>query len=52
MSATTAPPTPPAHARGAVLPRERPEPRGPVVTRSETAECTCPEACERDHEQD
>lgn len=23
-----------------------------VVTRAETAECTCPDACERDHEQD
>ncbi len=23
-----------------------------VVTRAELAECTCPDACERDHEQD
>ncbi len=23
-----------------------------VLTRSETAECTCPEQCERDHEVD
>jgi hypothetical protein len=29
-------------------PRRRP----PVVTRAETAECTCPDACERDHELD
>ena len=27
-------------------------PRATVVTRAETAECTCPEACERDHEWD
>jgi hypothetical protein len=29
-----------------------PAPRATVVTRAETAECTCPDACERDHEQD
>ncbi len=23
-----------------------------VVTRAELAECTCPDSCERDHEQD
>jgi hypothetical protein len=28
------------------------EPRGTIVTRAERAECTCPEACERDHELD
>ncbi len=27
-------------------------PRPVVVTRSETAPCTCPEQCERDHELD
>ena len=27
-------------------------PATPVVTRAEQAECTCPEACERDHEWD
>jgi hypothetical protein len=26
--------------------------RPPIVTRAETAECTCPEFCDRDHEQD
>jgi len=26
--------------------------RPPIVTRAETAPCTCPEHCERDHEQD
>ncbi len=26
--------------------------RAPIVTRAERAECTCPEYCERDHEQD
>jgi hypothetical protein len=29
-----------------------PTPRRPIVTRAERAECTCPEACERDHERD
>ena len=24
----------------------------PILTRAETAECTCPEPCERDHEND
>jgi len=28
------------------------EPRRPILTRAETAECTCPDACERDHELD
>lgn len=27
-------------------------PARPIVTRAETAECTCPDACERDHELD
>jgi hypothetical protein len=27
-------------------------PERPIVTRAEQAECTCPEACERDHEWD
>lgn len=31
---------------------QRPSRRPPVVTRAETAECTCPDACERDHERD
>ena len=26
--------------------------RPPIVTRAETAPCTCPEHCERDHEND
>jgi hypothetical protein len=26
--------------------------RPPIVTRAEVAPCTCPEHCERDHEQD
>lgn len=29
-------------------PKERPT----IVTRAETAPCTCPEPCERDHEHD
>lgn len=33
--------------------REAPAaPARPIVTRAETAECTCPDACERDHERD
>ena len=28
------------------------EPRPVIATRAELAECTCPDACERDHEQD
>ena len=27
-------------------------PRPTIVTRAEAAPCTCPEHCERDHEQD
>ena len=27
-------------------------PRPTIVTRAESAPCTCPEHCERDHEQD
>jgi hypothetical protein len=27
-------------------------PRPPIVTRAESAPCTCPEHCERDHEND
>jgi hypothetical protein len=27
-------------------------PRPPIVTRAEVAPCTCPEHCERDHEND
>ena len=35
----------------------RPEKQGvtparPIVTRAETAECMCPDFCDRDHEQD
>jgi hypothetical protein len=33
----------------------RPAPKRPqptIVTRAEIAPCTCPERCERDHEQD
>ena len=29
-----------------------PTPQRPIVTRAETADCTCPDACERDHERD
>ena len=29
-----------------------PESRRPIVTRAEVSECTCPDACERDHELD
>jgi hypothetical protein len=34
--------------------RNAPEParRPPILTRAETAPCTCPEHCERDHEND
>ena len=28
----------------------KPLPRPPIVTRAEVAPCTCPEPCERDHE--
>jgi hypothetical protein len=30
----------------------RPMPRPVIVTRAESAPCTCPEHCERDHEHD
>jgi hypothetical protein len=30
----------------------RVERRPPIVTTAETADCTCPEPCERDHEND
>ena len=30
----------------------QPGPQPTIVTRAETAPCTCPEHCERDHEQD
>lgn len=36
-------------------PRQAPEPRRrwqTAPTRAETLECTCPDFCERDHEQD
>jgi hypothetical protein len=29
-----------------------PAPRPTIVTRAESAPCTCPEPCERDHEHD
>ena len=32
--------------------RTVPTPRPPIVTRAESEPCTCPESCERDHEQD
>ena len=38
-----------------VKPATRPTtqtPRPTIVTRAESAPCTCPEHCERDHEQD
>jgi hypothetical protein len=33
-------------------PSTREAPRPTIVTRAESAPCTCPEACERDHEND
>ena len=40
-------------ARPASTSRTEPSaPRPVLLTRAETAECTCPEACERDHELD
>ena len=33
-------------------PRRQPPHRPVVLTRAETAPCTCPEHCERDHELD
>jgi hypothetical protein len=30
----------------------RPRRHPPVLTRAEVAQCTCPDACERDHEND
>jgi hypothetical protein len=35
----------------ALRPVPPPAPRT-ILTRAETADCTCPEACERDHERD
>ncbi len=32
--------------------RTTPPPREAIVTRAESAQCTCPEHCERDHEND
>jgi len=32
--------------------RTTPAAQPPIVTRAESAPCTCPEHCERDHEQD
>jgi hypothetical protein len=29
---------------------ERTEPDDEIITRAETAECTCPDFCERDHD--
>jgi hypothetical protein len=37
-------------AASALLTAHAPRPR--IVTRAESAPCTCPEACERDHEND
>ena len=36
----------------AVAARPRPRRGPPILTRAETAPCTCPEHCERDHEND
>ncbi len=44
LLATLRRPSPPA--------RPQQSPRPAVLTRAETAECTCPENCERDHEAD
>jgi len=32
--------------------RTTPAPRPAIVTRAESVQCTCPEHCERDHEND
>ena len=40
-----------ADATAVKTPIER-APRPPIVTRAESAPCTCPEHCERDHEND
>jgi hypothetical protein len=36
----------------ATLTRGEPAPGPTIVTRAESASCTCPEHCERDHEHD
>ena len=33
-------------------PQPHPTPNAGVLTTAETAECTCPEPCERDHDRD
>jgi hypothetical protein len=38
--------------RGAAAASRPAEPRQVVVSHAERAECTCPEQCERDHEND
>jgi hypothetical protein len=54
MTTTTARPRSRAAAapHAAADPRDLPERHSPILTRAETAECTCPDACERDHERD
>ena len=44
--------TTPIHERGAEATGPRPTERPTLLTRSETAECNCPDHCERDHEVD
>ena len=46
------PPKPRAAQSSVGSRRDATRPRPPIVTRAETAPCTCPEHCERDHEND
>ena len=39
-------------AAATAVPTPERAPRPPIVTRAESAPCTCPEHCERDHEND
>jgi hypothetical protein len=43
---------PPQRQSDPEAPAPEPPRRLPVVTWAETAECTCPDDCERDHELD
>jgi hypothetical protein len=43
---------PPTQTRDPQAAQPLPPRRPPVVTRAEAVACTCPEACERDHEHD
>jgi hypothetical protein len=48
MTTLAAPPRPKPH--GTTAPRPAPPPL--VLSSAETAECACPEFCERDHDRD